>query len=182
MRTINNILAFVLTLGAPMAIAQQRAARTPPRPAPQASAVLTFDDNTKALPSNYSGDSFSQAFSRYSATATTKGEFETSAEFEARRNAAPNIPASVETYSFQIIPNDVSLTITYLADIRQFDVHLFETQGVYTIRGREPWPRRIVLNQRDLNRGSSIRQNAFGASIRVTQIARIVTSLALTNP
>ena len=61
-------------------------------------------------------------------------------------------------------------------------MHLFETQGVYTIRGREPWPRRIVLNQRDLNRGSSIRQNAFGASIRVTQTARIVTSLALTNP
>ncbi|HVT60838.1 MAG TPA: hypothetical protein VHR45_20875 [Thermoanaerobaculia bacterium] len=129
-----------------------------------------FDPTVEILPPNYAGNDFMAVFR--AKTAATKGEFETSKQFQQRASSLGG-----DLYAFRFAAG-----LKYDADRQAFIVHPYIT-GVYTgetLYSRSSSDSALLIRDSDVVTGHYLGSNAMGAKVRVRMDTE--TNLAIVVP
>lgn len=164
----------------------KQAGTTKPQPTPirigpstgeRAFSSVPFSRDVSVLPPGYRGHSLRDLFLKM-LPPEPKGEFETTAQFQARVAKAV-APAGV--YAF-ILDNELAgPRVQYDADAQRFEIKVLEDFGVIRGNKRDASVRAITVNRSRRERSYEA-GNAFGAKVDVTEVAYTSYGLVIDGP
>ncbi len=148
--------------------------------------TVPFDIEAKMLPANYRGHNLKLLHVEFSKLLSPKGEFETTAEYEARTAATSLKPVLGKVKADSLVALQITVPFAYDADKGAYGASLFLSRESFypEIPSDSPYKAFQFSSNFDTTKrlGTYTASNAFGTEVVVSKSERTVYQLAMANP